>query len=346
MFKTYKKLTESQLATIKKILIVQHKPFGDILLNTGYLPELRRKFPKAQIDYLIQRPYITVLEDNPHLDNLVIMEKREGIGYYLEQILIIFKIRKRKYDLIIDQLRGTSSARIVMCSGIKYRLGFNKKRWNKVYNVRVNSKEKRYHGRMKFDLLAPLGIDEVEHNLEYVVKQESYEFIESWLKSKNLIDEKIVLFSPGTPVKRKQWALENYALLGDLIHENTDFKIVIVWAPDEMDDVNHVKKLMRTEPVIAPATTFNQAAALLNYVSMLICNDGGITHVAVSQNTPTITIVCPTSDPLKWTAWHKDIHIYFRGEHVEGEKYHGFNVSAQQVFDKFLDFFKLRTKLS
>ena len=40
MAKKYQKLTETQLAEIKKILIIQQKPFGDILLNTGYLPKL------------------------------------------------------------------------------------------------------------------------------------------------------------------------------------------------------------------------------------------------------------------------------------------------------------------
>ena len=65
MFRKYSKLEDFQLKEIHKILIIQQKPFGDILLNTGYLPELRRHFPQAQIDFLIQRPYLTVLEDNP-----------------------------------------------------------------------------------------------------------------------------------------------------------------------------------------------------------------------------------------------------------------------------------------
>ena len=101
MFRKYQKLNKDQLSEIKKILIIQQKPFGDILLNTGYLPELRRNFPDAQIDYLIQRPYLTILEDNPHLDNLVIMEKPKGRGlkYILPQVRAAIEVRKRKYDL-------------------------------------------------------------------------------------------------------------------------------------------------------------------------------------------------------------------------------------------------------
>ena len=160
MFEVYHQLEPRQLEEIRKILIIQQKPFGDILLNTGYLPELRKHFPDAQIDYLIERPYLTILEDNPHLDNLVIMEKPKGKGlrYLVEQITAARRVRKRGYDLIIDQLRGTSSARMVIFSGAKYRLGWITKRWNFIYNVRIPQAPRRYKSLYKFDLLAPLGI--------------------------------------------------------------------------------------------------------------------------------------------------------------------------------------------
>ena len=57
MNSTFRVLTEKEKSAIKRILIIQQKPFGDILLNTGYLPELRKHFQHAQIDYLIQNPY-------------------------------------------------------------------------------------------------------------------------------------------------------------------------------------------------------------------------------------------------------------------------------------------------
>ena len=73
---------------------------------------------------------------------------------------------------------------------------------------------------------------------------------------------------------------------------------------------------------------------------MLICNDGGINHLAVSQNTPSIGVICPTSDPVRWTAWHKDIHFYFKGWHSDDKKDNSFNISPEQVFEKLEDFFK------
>ena len=338
MAKKYQKLTETQLAEIKKILIIQQKPFGDILLNTGYLPELRRKFPAAQIDYLIQRPYLTILEDNPYLDNLVIMEKPKGRGvkFYAAQFKAMLKVRQRRYDLVIDQLRGTSSARIVMFCGAKYKLGYVKKRWNFLYNVQVIRGEPRYYSRWKFDPLLPLGIQEVPHNIMYTVKDASFDTIRQWLQQNELDQSDLVVFSPGTPVKLKQWHLDNYAALGDKVQRQTDCRIVLLWGPGEKEDAEAVCRKMKTPAIIAPPTTFNEAGALLkNHTRILVTNDGGIAHLAVSQETPSISIFGPKSSPVKWCAWHKEIHVCLKNWDHTDRSDATFGIMPDQVFEKF-----------
>ncbi|MBU1874166.1 hypothetical protein KJ688_10650, partial [bacterium] len=107
-------ISKNDLASIRKILIIQYKPFGDVLLNTGYLPTLRNQFPNAQIDYLVQKPYKTVLEDNPNINKLLLMEKKKKktFSYFAERLRIIHLVRKERYDVIVDQLRGPGSAQI------------------------------------------------------------------------------------------------------------------------------------------------------------------------------------------------------------------------------------------
>ena len=92
------------LSKIKKILIIQYQPFGDVLLNTGYLPVLRNKFPSAKIDFLVREPYHNALLGNPYLDDLVLFKNAKGFSYFLSRIKLIKDIRSRKYDLIIDQI--------------------------------------------------------------------------------------------------------------------------------------------------------------------------------------------------------------------------------------------------
>jgi len=343
MFKTYKNLDKAQLSEIKKILIIQQKPFGDILLNTGYLPELRRHFPDAQIDYLIQKPFKTVMEDNPHLDNLVVMDKPvgRGWGYIVPQVKAAIRVRKRKYDLIIDQLRGTSSARIIFFSRARYRLGYIKKGWNFLYNVQIPQAAVRYRSLYKFDLLAPLGIGVKDHDLYYKIRPASLEYIKDWLNKVGLADKDIIVIAPGSPVKAKRWNPDNFARLGDIIQRQTKFKVVLSWAPEEREFPEYVKHNMETPVQISPPTTFNQAGALLSIAKVLICNDGGINHLAFSQGTPSVSIFGPKSNPLKWCPWHRKDYLYIKDMAYKNRDDDTFNITADQVFAKFRELLKI-----
>ena len=351
MEKGYRKLSQKELSEIRKILIIQQKPFGDILLNTGYFAELRRHFPEAQIDYLIQKPYATILEDNPYIDNLVLMDKTKGLKRLITYIKVIYTVRKTKYDLIIDQLRGTSSVRIVAFSGARWRLGFkmeNKKRmgitfhrWNWIYNLSVPKGETRYYSRWKFDALLPLGITEVEHNTYYHVKPESFDYVNKWISKEGLLDKKLVIFSPGTPVRKKQWDLGYYSQLADRIQSELDYHVILLWGPGEKDDVLYIKEKMQTIPTIACPTTFNQAGALLHAGEFLITNDGGINHLSVSREVPSISIFGPKSSPIKWCAWHKPIHLYLKDTNFKNFDDNRFNITPDQVFEKVLELVRI-----
>ncbi len=343
-------IPENELKKIKKILIIQYKPFGDILLNTGYMPALREKFPKAQIDYLIQKPYTTLLEDNPNLDNLVIMKKfKQGsFAYYLERIKVIIKVNKLGYDLIIDQIRGPGSAQITAFSGAKFRLGWNKtakwswlKGYNWVYNYRAKRNNLIYYSRAKFLVLASLGIQESPHNTFYHIKPESKKSIEKWLKEVKIFGKKIILFSPVTPVQKKQWEFERFAKVADMIKENNNCEIVLMWGPGEKERVELMASQMKHKAILAPKTSFNEAGALLQHTQIYIGNDGGINHLAVALETPTIAIFGPKTNPKKWTAWHLPIHKYLRDfnlrKYVDGK----FNISPEMVYEKFEELLKI-----
>ncbi len=332
------KIPEKKLNKIEKILIIQQKPFGDILLNTGYFPTLRKKFPDAQIDYLIEEPYKTLLEDNPYIDNLIFMKKiQKGyvLPYFFEKLRIMKLVRSNKYDVVIDQIRGTTSAQITFASGAKYRLGWKLKRWNWVYNYSVERKNIRYYSRLKFDLLHPLGISEEPHNIFYKVKKKSNAKITTWLEKINLLDKPFIIFSPGSPAIYKQWSLDYYATLADRIQNNHDFRIILLWGPGEKKDVDYIKKNMETEPIIALPTSFNEAAALLQKSTMFIGNDGGINHVAISQKTPSIVIFGARFDPKKWQAWHKPEHVYLKKYDCKSHKGPIVCISPDEVYDKF-----------
>lgn len=324
------------LKNINKILILQYKPFGDVLLNTAYLPFLKDKFPDSKIDYLIRSPYDIVLEGNPNINKLIVFKNLKGISYLLQRIRIIGTIRKEKYDLVIDQLKGSGSAGITLFSNARYRLGYSGHKWGFVYNIKALKGPLRYFAAMKFDLLKPIGITEESYKTFFYIKNESTEYINRWAVENNLENSRIICVAPGSPVNNKKWSYKYFAKLCDMLLDNTKYKIVMMGTPYERNDINKIIDNMNNKPLISPETTFNQAAALLKKSELLICNDGGLNHLSIAVDTASLAIFGNTN-PKKWSGHELGNHFFLKNYDFQYGKDNTFGIVPGEVYDKALE---------
>ena len=83
-----------------KILVIQQKMIGDVLASTIICESARRKYPKAQIDYVINENTKPVVLGNPYIDNII-----EFKAEYKENKTAFFNflkdIRRTGYDIVI-----------------------------------------------------------------------------------------------------------------------------------------------------------------------------------------------------------------------------------------------------
>jgi len=323
---------EINQSDIKKILIIQCNHFGDVLLNTGYLPFLREKFPDARIDFLVSRPFHTIVEHNPNIDELILYDKNlKGVAYIMERIRLIREVRQRRYDLVMDQNRATRSAQIVLFSGAPYRLGFRNFIWRFVYNIKATPGPARYSASAKFDLLAPLGICEQPYHLHYYVEPESFHFIDQWIKENHLESADRICIAPGTPSAKKKWRTKNFAELADMLADRCGVDIVILGAPGERQVMEEMKNLMKSTAHVAPKISFNQAGALLKRSRLLICNDGGLNHLSVALDTPSLAVFGNTK-PIDWSPDLFPGHVtLYNPDHASG-KDDSFGISPEEAF--------------
>jgi ADP-heptose:LPS heptosyltransferase len=331
-----------ELKEIERLLLIQIRPFGDVLLNTPYLPVLRQKLPHAKIDFLVRQPYQSVLRSNPYIDEIVQFRKRRGVMDVVEKFRLILSVRRRRYDLIVDQIQGATSAQIVALSNSKYRICFHDARWRRFYNCHVRAEKDRYSADLKFEMLAPLGIApplignapaKNVYSFFYHVESESRSYIRKWLSSQGLSPKKWVLISPGSPRIRKKWLAENYAVLADLLIQKANRPVVLLWGPGEEADVHRVADKMKQTPIIAPPTSYNQAAALLETCELLICNDGGLNHLAVAIGAQTLAIFGPTN-PKNWAPDHVAGYAHLKSDTPISNGDNSFGVHPVDAFEK------------
>ena len=331
-----------QINRIKKILIIQLGPFGDALLTTSYLGSLKKHLPDIKIYYLIKERYSKIIEHHPGIDHIINLKEGRGWIYLWNRLQAIRAIRREYFDLVIDQQNMPSTQLITLLSGARYRLGYEDARFHQVYNLKAKRGPLRYSASRKFDILSPLGIQEEPFHLYFHIGDQAFAYIDQWLKAGSYNPDQMIVISPGSPKVQKNWDLKQYARLADLIQTRTHNKVILLWAPNEKDLVEKVASHMETNPIIAPPTNLNQAAALLKRCKMLICNDGGLNHLSVTTQTLTLAIFGPT-DPLVWSpASISPHHFHIHNPSFNSGQNNSFGVTAQEVFNKVEEILKLQ----
>jgi ADP-heptose:LPS heptosyltransferase len=331
------RLSEDELNGIRKILVIQLGPFGDALLTTSYFETLKSRLAGARIHYLVKEPYGKIIRDHPAIDEIILIPRRAGIGYAIERLRTVKRIRSRGYDLVIDQQNMPSSQQLTFLSGAPYRLGYRDARLSWAYNLKAGRGPLRYSASRKFDILGPLGIEERPYRLLFSIPEQAQEHVDRWLENTPFGPGEAICVSPGSPVLHKRWSPDGFAGLVDLIQSRTGCRVILLWGPDEREDVNAVASRMETAPLVAPPTDLYQAAALLRRCRLLVCNDGGLNHIAVTTGTPTLAIFGPT-DPVAWSpASVFPSHHHLHCPECNWAEDESFGISAEIAFDKVVD---------
>jgi ADP-heptose:LPS heptosyltransferase len=288
---------------IRRLLLVQLKWMGDVILTTPAIREARRAFPDARIDFVTSEAGAAALEGNPHLDHIYVWRGR-GIRHSLGLFREIF--RQPRYDAAIDFRSTTRDLLFVLASRARQRIGV-RGRGPRVYAyTKLFDKEKRgvYMARQKLDFLRGVGIepdDDADLSLEMVSGPRERAWAQDTLARVGLAGKSpIVALSPVTRMPYKQWGVERWAEIGDLVVE-LGGHVLITSGPGELEQAQAVAAHMRHPAVYDYGrTNIRQLLALYEHCSLWVGNDGGAKHIAVSAGVPTISVFRWTTSRV-WT---------------------------------------------
>src|SRR6218665_1264389 len=108
-----------------KILVIQQKMIGDVLVSSIICNNLRTAYPNAQIDYLVYTSTTPVLEGNLNINNVILFEKKHR-NSKKELLKLGMQLRKENYDLLIDAYSKLESWILVLLSNAKRKISYKK----------------------------------------------------------------------------------------------------------------------------------------------------------------------------------------------------------------------------
>lgn len=300
-------MTTPDPASVRSILVLRLRAFGDTLLTTPTLRGLKAAYPHAKLSIVLEPAMVQVVRGLPYLDEVIPFDrlgsKKKGKLGELRATLAFWRyLRSRKFDLVVDVLGTPRTAAMAFASGAPVRVGFafRVRRW--AYTVAHHpSKERRYIADYTADVLRVLGIEPDSLDLDFVVGPQAQAGADAWLKAEGLdLGPRPLLVQGAGGWELKRYPLDLMAQAVSQASQDSGRPAVFLWGPGEEGMARELAALAGPCARVAPSTDFEGMGALLKRGACLLTNDNATKHLAVACGCPTVTVFGPTSD----IAWH------------------------------------------
>lgn len=269
----------------KKILVIQSAFIGDAILGTSVIEKLFQSFPDSKIIYLVRKGNESLFSGHPFLEEVWTFDKKRKINslWYL-----FTKIRKEKFDVIVNLHRYASSNLLSLFSGAEMKCAF----YVQPFSFFFYEKIKHGIGNGKHEI-------ERNHSLiaswtdDKVAKPKLYPTEQDFLNVVAYKSQIYVCMAPASLWFTKQWPVEKWI---ELCRSIRDKKIYLLGGPADVS-LNEAIVRESGNPLVkslAGKLSFLESAALMKDAHMNFVNDSGPLHLASAVNAPTTAIFCST----------------------------------------------------
>ena len=284
----------SSLNKWQRIIVIDLLYLGDLMFATPFFKELRKNFPRARIDLIVNSNFHPIMEGNSNLDNVYAYNKKWTFG---QNIKFAKLLRNNNYDLGINIHGSWRTTLLLKLIGPSYTIGYGKKGQGLFFSRRLTQPRNRHMVDVYLQVLQKMGL-KVDAGLPSLeIKKNIRDEVDKKLINWGISPKErlIALNTAGTwPTKR--WTTKGFAQLGDELNRKYG-KVILVGSQEDLSLVEKIVNLMETKPVIATGkTSLQELAALLARCDLVISNDSGPVHVAAAVGTSTITIFGPSDD--------------------------------------------------
>ncbi len=293
------------LTGVKKILVVKLRQIGDVLLTAALFKALKAHLPQAEIHAYIYNEGFDMLAGHPAVDRLIGYDRKwKNLSFFArlkKELALLLKIRKEKYDLVINLTEGDRGTIAAAMAKARIRVGFQPKgKWqNRIYtHVVKHCPGLRHTVERNLDALRRIGIfpNEEQRELFLHVPDEARQWVRGHVQGP------FVLIHPTSRWRFKCLPVEKMrALTEELILQGKN--VVFSSGPDEVER-QMVKDIVRGLDVLnlSGKTSLKQLAALIEFSELLICVDSVSFHMANALKKAVVAIFGPTSD-VTWGPW-------------------------------------------
>ena len=325
-----------------KIAIVRLSALGDIFQSMIVLQFIKKKFPNAQVDWIVDESFQDALKDNSHINAIITIpikkiKKTKSLRGLFQAIK---KLRQlASYDYVFDLQGLIKSSIVTRLIPSENRIGFDKnslreklasffytKKYFFPYHENVI---KRYCFLVNQVLELNLDDDDILH-------KESFFNVKRTTKKDSL-----VVLVLGASFESKIYPLEKYLS----ISKGVDANFIAIWKSDSEKIMAQELAKQSKNIIISENLGLRELKELILNASLVIGGDTGPTHLAWAMNIPSITLFGCT--PMERNCYQTNQNFAMKGSsEVDPYKIDRNDFSINEIDpNKIIEIIKERIKL-
>ena len=309
-----------------RVLVIRYERIGDMIMATSLIRNIATALPGGKVDVLATPSTAAVLEGNPYVGNVLMLERKSFRSYRD----MMKRLRRERYTVMVDGRINnppvfTSTPLLMYAGKTRFRVGAGGDRKPRIYNVCVpewNRVDHYIEGSKQ--LVVPFGVDpeSVDWQPEIFLSDEERARAEtSWKEADDLMKpgeavsggiRKRLLVNLSASEPKRRWPDGKFiATLQGARARAPNMPIVVIGLPVEWESVQTVANAVGGLAVRTP--TLRDALALVGTADMVFTPDTSISHAASAFRKPSVVLLkrehkpyAPWNTPGQVISWGED----------------------------------------
>lgn len=290
-----------------KILIVKTSSLGDIVHAFQALSLLRKTYPDAEIDWVVEKPFAELLESHPYVNRVIPIQTRKWrknlcASQTFRELRDVFSALRQPYDLLFDLQGNTKSGLVTAIARAKVKVGYGfQSVWEYPNLISTHVKfdpPKTVNVRDEnlFLIKNYLKVDELPEN--YVVltlKNDEQDFLVKFLQNDSLQNKRKVFVAPGSNWKNKQVDEIVLANFLQLLENEQSSCFLLTYGNDHEKQMAIQISSRLPCSILVEKLSLPLLQNLMAHMDLIIAMDSLPLHLAGSTGVPTFGIFGPSS---------------------------------------------------
>lgn len=288
-----------------RILIIHTAFIGDIVLSTPLIKKIKDTYPDSDITYVTTPSGEAILKNNPHLNNIIVYDKRgehKGISGVWQ---LGKRLRYENFNMVITPHRYLRSSILSWLSRSPIRKGYDLASGSCLFTEKIKYDRTKHEVEKLLSFVAPENKKRYEIEL-YPGEKEKMKGDNLW-KENLLEDKKVVVLAPGSKWFTKQWPVEYFNKLAENLKKLSNIRLIVVGGKDE------INLLIEKENIIdmRGKTSLLELADILSRADVVVTNDSSPIHIASAFKKPRIfALFGPTIEKFGFFPWSLNSKVF------------------------------------